>query len=135
MFAGFSIPELRAAWSLGNSADSRDLIGNDRPVAREALPPLTFCISREAGAIANTLGVSDGIVLTAGIVEHQPQIREAVRLHGAWFGVAIDQRANSGSATRIEAPDVNAAVPVIPIDKEHVIAKETQPVLRAATAR
>ena len=62
MFAGFlKSPELRAAWSLGNSADSRDLIGNDRPVAREALPPLTFCISREAVAIANTLGVSDGM--------------------------------------------------------------------------
>ncbi|QKC85215.1 acetate/propionate family kinase [Mesorhizobium sp. NZP2077] len=119
----------------GISADSRDLIGNDAPAAREALDMFAFRIARETAAIANTLGGLDGIVFTAGIGEHQSQIRAAVCDHLSWLGVAIDPVANAANATRIEAPDARVAVLVIPTDEEQVIAEETCSVFQAAKAR
>ncbi len=119
----------------GISADSRDLIGNDSSAAREALDLFAFRIARETAAIANTLGGLDGIVFTAGIGEHQPQIRAAVCGHLSWLGVAIDPVANAANATRIEAPDARVAVLVIPTDEEQVIAEETCSVFQAAKAR
>ncbi|QKD05193.1 acetate/propionate family kinase [Mesorhizobium loti] len=119
----------------GISADSRDLIGNDSSAAREALDLFAFRIARETAAIANTLGGLDGIVFTAGIGEHQPQIRAAVCGHLSWLGVAIDPVANAANATRIEAPDAGVAVLVIPTDEEQVIAEETCSVFQAAKAR
>lgn len=119
----------------GISADSRDLFGNAAPAAREALDLFAFRIARETAAIANTLGGLDGIVFTAGIGEHQPQIREAVCGHLAWLGVALDPVANAANATRIEAPDAKVAVLVIPTDEEQVIAEETCSVFQSAKAR
>ncbi|WP_413776851.1 acetate/propionate family kinase [Mesorhizobium sp. AR07] len=118
----------------GISADSRDLLGNDAPAAREALDMFAFRIARETAAIANTLGGLDGIVFTAGIGEHQPQIREAVCGHLSWLGVAVDPVANAANATRIEAPDAKVAVRVIPTDEEQMIAEETCSVFQAAKA-
>ncbi|MEO5755248.1 MAG: acetate/propionate family kinase [Mesorhizobium sp.] len=118
----------------GISADSRDLIGNDAPAAREALDLFAFRIARETAAIANTLGGLEGIVFTAGIGEHQPQIREAVCRHLSWLGVAVDPVANAANATRIEAPDARVAALIIPTDEEQVIAEETCSVFQAAEA-
>lgn len=118
----------------GISADSRDLIGNDAPAAREALDLFAFRIARETAAIANTLGGLDGIVFTAGIGEHQPQIREAVCGHLSWLGVVIDPVANAANATRIEAADSRVAVLVIATDEEQVIAEEACSVFLAPKA-
>jgi acetate kinase len=108
----------------GISADSRDLIGNNAPEAQEALDLFAFRIARETTALANTLGGLDGIVFTAGIGEHQPQIRDAVCRHLAWLGIMIDPVANSQNAVRIEAVVSKVAVLVIPTDEEQVIAEE-----------
>lgn len=118
----------------GISADSRDLIGNETPAAREALDLFAFRIARETAANANTLGGLDGIVFTAGIGEHQPQIREAVCGHLSWLGVVIDPVANAANATRIEAPDSRVAVLVIATDEEQVIAEEACSVFLAPKA-
>ncbi|MFA6153887.1 acetate/propionate family kinase [Mesorhizobium sp.] len=118
----------------GISADSRDLIGNETPAAQEALDLFAFRIARETAAIANTLGGLDGIVFTAGIGEHQPQIREAVCDHLSWLGVGIDPVANAANATRIEAPDSRVAVLVIATDEEQVIADEACSVFLAPKA-
>lgn len=118
----------------GISADSRDLIGNTTLHAREALDLFTFRIAREAVALANTLGGLDGIVFTAGIGEHQPQIREAVCHHLAWLSIAIDPAANARNETRIEAFNSKAAVLVIPTDEEQVIADEGCSILLANKA-
>ena len=69
----------------GISADSRDLIESAAPEAHEALDLFAFRIARETAALANTLGGIDGIVFTAGIGEHQPQIRESVCRQLAWL--------------------------------------------------
>jgi acetate kinase len=113
----------------GISADTRDLIGNAAREAGEALDIFAFRVSREIVALANTLEGLDGIVFTAGIGEHQPQIREAVCQHLAWLGVKVDSAANSINAPQIEAADSKAAVLVIPTDEEQVIAEEAYSIL------
>ncbi|MFG1466356.1 acetate/propionate family kinase [Xanthobacter sp. DSM 24535] len=118
----------------GISADSRDLIGSDAPEAREALDLFAFRIARETAALATTLGGLDGIVFTAGIGEHQPQVRDAVCRHLAWLGVAIDPAANSQNAMRIEASTNKVAVLVVPTDEEQVIAEEACSILQAGKA-
>jgi acetate kinase len=115
----------------GISADSRDLIDDNAPAAREAMDIFAFRVARETVAIANTLGGLDGIVFTAGIGEHQPQVREAVVRRLAWLGASLDPFANSNNATRIDAAGSKVAVFVIRTDEEQVIAEETYSVMKA----
>lgn len=115
----------------GISADSRDLIANPAPEAREALELFAFRIARETAALATTLGGLDGLVFTAGIGEHQPQIRDAVCRHLAWLGAVIDPITNAKNALRIDNAGSKAAVLVIPTDEEQVIAEEACSVLTA----
>lgn len=115
----------------GISADTRDLLASPAPAAREALDLFAFRIAREVAAIANTLGGLDGLVFTAGIGEHQPEIRAAICAHLAWLGVAIDADANAANSLRIAAASSNVAVLVIPTDEEQVIAEEAFSVLAA----
>lgn len=114
----------------GISADVRDLLASGSVEAREALDIFAFRIAREIAAIANTLGGLDGLVFTAGIGEHQPDIRDAICRHLVWLGVALDPAANRRNAERIDAADTRIAVLVIPTDKEQVIAEEACDVLR-----
>ena len=108
----------------GISGDSRSLIGNKEVGARDALALFTLRTAREMAAIATTLGGLDGIVFTAGIGEHQPQIRWAICNHLAWLGVKIDMAANARHATRIATNDSTIEVMVVPTDEEQVIADE-----------
>ena len=80
-------------------------------------------------ATANTLGGLDGLVFTAGIGEHQPEIRAAICARLAWLGVSIDPDANGRHATRIDAAASAVAVFVIATDEERVIAEEVLSVL------
>lgn len=116
----------------GLSADSRALLESDKLEAREALDLFTFRIAREVAAITHTLGGLDGLVFTAGIGEHQPQIRAAVCQHLAWLGVQLDPTTNIQNATRIAAPASIVAVLVIPTDEEQVIAQEASSLLNSA---
>jgi acetate kinase len=113
----------------GISPDSRDLVESAAPEAREALDLFAFRIARETAALGNTLGGLDGIVFTAGIGEHQPQIRAAVCERLGWLGVKLDAEANARHATRIEAPASKVVVLVIPTDEEQVIAEEACSIL------
>jgi acetate kinase len=114
----------------GISADSRDLLGSAAPEAREALDLFAFRISREIAALANTLGGLDGIVFTAGVGEHQPEVRAAVCNCLGWLGVAIADRANQGNAPRIDAGG-KVAVFVLATDEEQIIAEEAWSALDA----
>ncbi len=115
----------------GISADTRDLLASPEPAARDALDLFAFRIAREVAAIANTLGAIDGLVFTAGIGEHQPEIRAAVCERLAWLGAAIAPAANARNATRIDAAGARIAVLVVPTDEEQVIAEEARTVLQA----
>ena len=108
----------------GISADIRELLTSREPAALEALDLFAFRIAREIAATACSLGGLDGLVFTAGIGEHAPEIRVAICERLAWLGVVIDLDANVSHATRIDAASSRIAVFIIPTDEETVLAEE-----------
>ncbi len=113
----------------GISADSRELAASTRPEAREALELFTFRIAGEAARLATTLGGLDCLVFTAGIGEHQPQVRAAVCERLAWVGVELDGQANTANASVISSAASRVTVLVLATDEEQVIADETISIL------
>jgi acetate kinase len=93
----------------GISGDTRDLLASADPAAAEAIGIFTFRIAQAVAALAVTLGGLDALVFTAGIGEHQPEIRDRIRGHLGWMGAA---------------PGGDVAVLVIPTDEEQVVADE-----------
>jgi acetate kinase len=114
----------------GISPDSRELLASDRAEAREAIDVFTFRIAGEVARLATTLGGLNAIVFTAGIGEHQPQIRAAVCDRLAWLGVRIDAAANARNDEKISTASSRVAVFVIPTDEQWVIADEAHDVLK-----
>ena len=114
----------------GISPDSRDLLASDRTEAREAIDVFTFRIAGEVARLATTLGGLNAIVFTAGIGEHQPQIRAAVCERLTWLGLEIDVTANTRNAEKISNASSRIAAFVIPTDEEQVIADEAFFVLK-----
>jgi len=108
----------------GISADSRDLQASHRPEAREALELFAFRIAGEAARLATTLGGFDSLVFTAGIGEHQPEVRSAVCERLAWLGVELDREANARNARVISGARSQVTVLVLPTDEEQIIADE-----------
>ncbi|WP_158905544.1 acetate/propionate family kinase [Burkholderia sp. L27(2015)] len=113
----------------GISADSRELATSTRPEAREALELFTFRIAGEAARLATTLGGLDCLVFTAGIGEHQPQIRAAVCERLAWLGIELDGLANTANASVISSVASRVTVLVLATDEEQVIADEAVSIL------
>jgi acetate kinase len=116
----------------GISADTRDLLQSRAPEAKEAVDIFCLRIAGETARLAATLQGIDALVFTAGIGEHQPEIRANVCARLAWLGVELDPAANQSSAEIISGPKSRIKVYVIPTDEQQVIAEETLAVLRAS---
>ncbi|HYS64877.1 MAG TPA: acetate/propionate family kinase [Paraburkholderia sp.] len=108
----------------GISADSRELLASRRPEAREALELFAFRIAGETARLAATLGGLDSFVFTAGIGEHQPEVRAAVCERLAWLGVDLDPHANGINARVISSERSQVTVLVLPTDEEQIIANQ-----------
>ena len=115
----------------GINADTRDLLEDGRPEAREALDLFTLRIAGEIGRMSVTLGGLDAIVFTAGIGEHQPQIRAAVLQRLAWLGATVDDKANAANGFTITTPASRITAHVIPTDEEQIIAQEALALVRS----
>ncbi|RUM23789.1 acetate/propionate family kinase [Rhizobium vallis] len=115
----------------GISADTRDLLRDARPEARQAIDLLTLRIAGEIGRMAATLNGLDTLVFTAGIGEHQPEIRAGVAKRLSWLGLAIDKKANAANDFTISTGESRIAAHVIATDEEQVIADEALSILRA----
>ncbi len=113
----------------GISADSRTLLADQRPEAREAIDLFTFRAAGEIARLTATLGGLDTIVFTAGVGENQPEIREGICKWLAWLGVELAPDANAANASRIDSPTSRVTVCIIPADEEQVIADETLSIL------
>ncbi|MGO4197071.1 acetate/propionate family kinase [Rhizobium sp. YAF28] len=113
------------------NADTRDLLEDDRAEAQEALDLFTLRIAGEIGRMSVTLGGLDAIVFTAGIGEHQPQIRAAVLQRLGWLGLAVDEKANAANGFTITTPASRITAHVIATDEEQIIAQETLSILRS----
>jgi acetate kinase len=108
----------------GKSGDVRVLLQDFHPASREALDLFCFRIAGEIGRLAVSLGGVDAVVFTAGIGEHQPEIRPGVAHHLAWLGLWLSEPANKMNATVISARESEIVALVIPTDEEQVIADE-----------
>ncbi|MDE2401822.1 MAG: acetate/propionate family kinase [Burkholderiales bacterium] len=108
----------------GVSSDPRKLLeqeaGNERVQAALAL--YVRRIVREIGALAAVLGGLELLVFTAGIGEHNAEIRERVCRQLAFLGVALDDSANAEHAPTISTPTSRVTVGVEPTNEEWVAA-------------
>ncbi|NNH62386.1 acetate/propionate family kinase [Rhizobium laguerreae] len=108
----------------GISADTRDLLKDGRPEAHQAIDLFTLRIAGEIGRMAATLNGLDAVVFTAGIGEHQPEIRAGVAKRLVWLGLTIDEKANAANGFTISARESRIAAHVIATDEEQIIADE-----------
>jgi acetate kinase len=108
----------------GISGDMRTLLASPAQSAKDALALFVFRLAREIGALTASLGGLDGLVFTAGIGEHAPQIRAMTVAKLSWLGAKLDA-ANAGNAEIISTGDSKLAVLVIPTDEEEMIARHT----------
>ncbi|MGO6985713.1 acetate/propionate family kinase [Rhizobium leguminosarum] len=115
----------------GISADTRGLLKDGRPEARQAIDLFTLRIAGEIGRMGATLGGLDAIVFTAGIGEHQPAIRAGVAKRLSWLGLAIDEKANAANDFTISTRESRIAAHVVATDEEQIIAEEALSVLRS----
>ncbi|GAA5083511.1 MULTISPECIES: acetate/propionate family kinase [Paenalcaligenes] len=108
----------------GISGDMRTLLASEDPQAKLAVDYYCFRTAESlAGLCVPTQG-ADGIVFTAGVGEHSPEIRARICEHLAWLGVKIDPELNAQGAQKISTPDSHISVWVIPTNEELVIARE-----------
>jgi acetate kinase len=111
----------------------RELLASREPRAEEAIDLFVYRVSRELGALAAALGGLDGLVFTAGIGEHAPEIRRRVCERSRWLGITLDPHANERGDQCISTPGSRVSVWVIPTDEERMIARQTIDVLRTGT--
>ena len=115
----------------GVSSDIREVEnaiaeGNER--ARLAMAIYDYRIKKYIGAYAAAMGGVDVIVFTAGVGEHQWDVRQASTEGLEFLGVKIDQeknRKNFGEEEIISTPDSRVKVVVVPTDEELLIASDT----------
>lgn len=108
----------------GMSADTRKLLADGGSHAEQAIDLFALRVAGEIGRMCATLGGIDALVFTAGIGEHQPEIRARICRRLAWLGLELDQRANEGNAFIISSPTSRVAAHVIATNEEQVIADE-----------
>lgn len=109
----------------GVSNDARDLLASREPSAKLALDYFVYHAGRQLGALAAVLGGLDGVVFTAGIGEHSPEIRARICNAAGWLGLALDEAANTSGGPRISAQGSPVSAWVIPTDEEMTIARHT----------
>jgi acetate kinase len=115
----------------GVSNDVRDLLASAEPGAVLALDYLVYRIVREAGALAAAMGGIDGIVFTAGVGEHSPDVRRRVIERLGWLGVELDPGGNARHGPLISTATSRLKAYVVPTDEERMIARHTLALLGA----
>ena len=115
----------------GVSSDMREIgaalqEGNER--CGLALEMYSYRIKKYIGAYAAAMGGLDTIVFTAGVGEHQWDIRENSTKGLEFLGVKLDDEKNHknfGEEEIISTPDSRVKVVVVPTDEELMIASDT----------
>ncbi len=107
----------------GVSADMRVLLASPAPEAAEAVALFAFTAARQIGALTASLGGLDGLVFTAGIGEHAPEVRAAICDRLGWLGVELSPAANAAGDMFINTASSRVDVCVIPTDEEAMIAR------------
>lgn len=125
----------------GVSSDFRDLeeaAGNGNKRARLALDMFVYHCKKYVGAYAAAMGGVDALVFTAGIGENNYIVREGITSGLGYMGIQLDEQKNHGVRgveKDLSVDGSTAKVFVIPTNEELAIARETEIVVRAASAR
>ena len=109
----------------GLSGDMRSLLASTDTRAQEAIEVFVYRLVREIGALTSALGGLDGLVFTAGIGEHAPEIRAMVCEKLDWLGARLDMQANRDNRLAISRPDSKLRILVVPTNEEVMIARHT----------
>lgn len=109
----------------GVSNDMRVLMKSDDIHAKEAVDYFIYRICREMGSLTAAMGGLDGVVFTAGIGEHSPELRARVLDGCRWLGLEVDPVENHDGEGRISSA-TSKPVYVIPTDEELMIAMHTR---------
>ena len=115
----------------GVSSDMREVgaaieAGNER--CKIALEMYNYRIKKYIGSYSAAMGGVDIIVFTAGVGEHQWDVREGALADMEYLGIKLDVEKNrqvNGEEAVISAPDSKVTVCVIPTDEELLIARDT----------
>lgn len=109
----------------GISPDPRALLPReaDDERARLAMALYVRRIVRETGALAAVLGGLDLLAFTAGIGEHNADVRARVCRELGWMGVEIDPAANADGAAVISTGASRVLVVVEPTNEEWIAAR------------
>jgi len=115
----------------GISSDMRDILaayeeGNEK--AKNALDVYTYRIQKYMGAYAAAMEGVDVIVMTAGVGENNPFLRERVLDRLAWMGVEVDHEANNApkqDVMVISTPESKVKCLVLATNEELMIALDT----------
>lgn len=108
----------------GRSGDVRVLLEDFHSASRDAIDLFCFRVAGEIARLTVSLGGLDAIVFTAGVGEHQPEIRKGVARHLGWLGLNLSETANKRNTTVISSRDSGVTALVIPTNEEQVIADE-----------
>ena len=115
----------------GVSSDIREVeqaIKDGNEQAALAMEMYDYRIKKYIGAYAAAMGGVDIIVFTAGVGEHQWDVRKGATEGLEFLGVKIDaekNRKNFGEEEIISTPDSPVKVVVVPTDEELLIASDT----------
>ena len=121
----------------GLGSDMRDVEngvkeGNER--AKLALDMYNYRIKKYVGAYAAAMGGVDTIVFTAGVGEHQWDVRYNALKDLEFLGIEVDydkNKANFGEEEIISTPNSRVKVVVVPTDEELLIASDTLALIQA----
>lgn len=121
----------------GLGSDMRDVEngvkeGNER--AKLALAMYNYRIKKYVGAYAAAMGGVDTIVFTAGVGEHQWDVRYNALKDLEFLGIEVDydkNKANFGEEEIISTPNSRVKVVVVPTDEELLIASDTLALIQA----
>lgn len=108
-------------------AQSQDAV--QRKNISEALGLFVYRIVQEIGALTAVMGGLDGIVFTAGIGEHDQNLRADVCQALAWMGVQIDETANADHVPIISKVGSKIKIRVMPTNEELQIYRSVLPFL------
>ena len=116
----------------GVSNDMRDVekaaaAGNEG--ARAAFDMFCYRVKKTIGAYAAAMGGLDVVVFTAGIGEHDAEVREASLAGLDFLGIQLDSAKNQQGEGDIASSDSRVHILVIPTDEEGMIAAETRRVM------
>lgn len=103
----------------GISSDIRTLLASQNPEAKFAIEYFCQRVAREISSLATVLGGCDCLVLTGGIGENQPIIRQQILQQLSWLGMIINDRANQQAQNIISAKKSKIKVLLVHSDEQY----------------